>query len=99
MSDPGHLLARSIRLAVVQNIYDQGFITAPQALTLLQGPLTPGDAGTIFDDSAQLQIKIRKPQAYIVERCDRCGKEVYRNWLLRHRKSGCIKGILRRQNE
>ena len=46
--------ARKIRLAVIQNAYDQRFITETQSKELLSGPLTPGDSTTIYDDSRWL---------------------------------------------
>lgn len=51
------MLARSLRLAVVQNQYDQENLTEDEAKELLSGPLTPGDDSTIFDDSDQLVSK------------------------------------------
>lgn len=52
------LMARSLRLAAVQNQYDQGNLTEAEARELLSGPLTPGDEGSTFDDSDQLRIKL-----------------------------------------
>lgn len=49
-------LARDLRLAVVQNVFDQGLITAEEAREILSGPLTPGDETTVYDDSALLRI-------------------------------------------
>lgn len=33
-------------------------------------------------------------QQYKTEICTRCGATVYANWLIRHRKSGCVSGIV-----
>lgn len=33
-------------------------------------------------------------QVYKRVRCHRCGKWIAENWLVRHRKSGCTKGIV-----
>lgn len=52
------LIARSIRLAVIQDQYEHGNITEAEAKELLTLPLTPGDNSTIFDDSDQLMIKL-----------------------------------------
>lgn len=51
------LLARSMRLAVVQNQFDQGNLTEAEARELLSGPLIPGDETTIFNDADQLIVK------------------------------------------
>jgi len=50
-------IARSLRLAVIQNQYDQDNITKEQAIELLSGPLTPDDKTTIYNDSVCLSIK------------------------------------------
>lgn len=42
------LMARSLRLAVIQNQYDQGNLTEDDAKELLSGPLTPGDDNSVF---------------------------------------------------
>lgn len=49
-------VARSLRLAVVQQQYNLGNLTKEEAHELLSGPLTPGDDTTIVDDSDQLVI-------------------------------------------
>lgn len=49
-------LARQLRLAVIQNVYDQGLLSKEQAVELLSGPLTPGDDSTIYDDSDLLSV-------------------------------------------
>lgn len=43
-------MARSARLAVIQNVYRQRLITEKQAKDLLSRPLSPDDE-TIYDDS------------------------------------------------
>jgi len=50
-------MARSLRLAVIQNQYDQNNITEEQAIELLQGSLKPDDLNTVYDDSDCLEIK------------------------------------------
>lgn len=49
-------VARSLRLAVVQQQYNLGNLTKEEARELLSGPLTPGDDTTIVDDSDQLVV-------------------------------------------
>lgn len=49
-------IARSLRLAVIQNQYRAGNISEVQARKLLSGPLTPGDNTTVFDDSDWLDV-------------------------------------------
>lgn len=49
-------MARSVRLAVIQNVFSQGQITEEQARELLTGPLTHGDETTAFDDSDCLRV-------------------------------------------
>lgn len=51
------LLARGLRLVVVQNQYDLGNLTLSQARELLSGELTPGHPETIYNDADQLKIK------------------------------------------
>jgi len=48
-------MARSLRLAVIQNQYSVGNLTRDEALDLLSGPLSPDDASTIYDDSEWLE--------------------------------------------
>jgi len=50
-------MARSLRLAMIQNQYDVGNLTEEQALDLLNAPLTPGDEATWFDDSDCLETQ------------------------------------------
>jgi len=50
-------VARSIRLAAVQNVFDQGGITEEQARDILTRATTPGDNSTIYDDSDCLEVK------------------------------------------
>ena len=47
-------MARSMRLAVVQNQRDIGNLTNAEARELLAGPLTPKDESTRYDDSEWL---------------------------------------------
>lgn len=49
-------VARSLRLAVVQQQYNLGGLTKEEAREILSGPLTPGDDMTIVDDSEQLVV-------------------------------------------
>ena len=48
--------ARQLRLAVVQNVYDQNLISEHEARSLLDGNLVPEDNTTYFDDSRRLTI-------------------------------------------
>lgn len=50
-------MARKLRLAVIQNVYRQGFLSEEHAKELLSGPLMPGDDATVYDDSGWLQLK------------------------------------------
>jgi len=52
------LLARGLRLVVVQNQYDLGNLTLAEARKLLSGELTPGNPQTIYNDADQLKIKV-----------------------------------------
>lgn len=52
------LIARAMRLSVVQSQYDAGNLSEDEARELLSGPLSPGDESTIIDDSSQLKLKI-----------------------------------------
>ena len=47
-------MARSLRLAVVQQQYDTGRLDPVEAFGLLRGCLTPGDEATRYDDSRLL---------------------------------------------
>ena len=49
-------LARSVRLAVIQNQYAQGNLTETEAREILSGPLDPDDPTTIYDDSDCLVV-------------------------------------------
>lgn len=51
------LVARTLRLSVIQDAYDQGYLEEKDALELLAGPLTPGDDSTVVDDSDRLKVK------------------------------------------
>ena len=48
------VLARQLRLAVVTNVFDQNLLDEETARGLLARPLSPGDNGAIYDDSALL---------------------------------------------
>lgn len=48
-------LARSIRLTVVQNLYNRGLLSDIEADGILRGPLRPGDLTTVVDDRDQLR--------------------------------------------
>ena len=50
-------MARSLRLAVIQNLFDQGRLTEADARELLSGPLDPDDPLTVYDDSDCLEIR------------------------------------------
>lgn len=49
-------LARSLRVAVVQQQYGLGNLTEEQARVVLSGPLVPEDDTTIVDDSDELVV-------------------------------------------
>lgn len=49
-------LARSLRLAVIQNVFGQGLLTEADARDLLKGPLEPNNPLTFYDDSDCLEI-------------------------------------------
>ena len=49
-------LARSLRLAVVQDLYAQGRLTESDSKEILSGPLDPDDQTTFYDDSDCLVI-------------------------------------------
>lgn len=51
------LAARSLRIAVIQNLYNRDMLSEDDARELLSGPLEPDDDSTIFDDSDQLKSK------------------------------------------
>jgi hypothetical protein len=55
-ADADRLIARNLRLAVVQNVYDQGFITYDEARECLCAPLSPGNPATFADDSQRLRV-------------------------------------------
>jgi hypothetical protein len=44
-------MARSLRLAVIQNQYAVGNLEKQEAKELLAGPLDPNDPTTVYDDS------------------------------------------------
>ncbi len=54
-------MARSLRLAVTQNVFDQDLITEEQARDVLRGPLSPGDEPC--DDSDCLELRKQKGAA------------------------------------
>jgi len=49
-------MARSLRLAVIQNQFIAGNLTEQQARELLRGPLVPDNPLTVYDDSNCLQL-------------------------------------------
>ena len=62
MSEPGFWLkrdntsmARSLRLAVVRNVWLQGLLSEADAREVLAGPLEPGNEATRYDDSRWLE--------------------------------------------
>lgn len=52
----GVSLARSTRLAVIQNQYSQGNLTEAEAREILCGPLDPNDKSTVYNDSIFLIV-------------------------------------------
>jgi hypothetical protein len=58
--DPGktRYMARLLRIAMVTNQHIAGNLTKDEAITLLRGPLSPGDDTTIVDDSALLGLPL-----------------------------------------
>lgn len=50
-------MARSIRLATIQNVFDQGLLTEKEARDLLSGPLNPEDESSVYDDSDCLEVR------------------------------------------
>lgn len=56
------LLARSLRLSTIQQLYDNELLTEGDARELLAGPLEPGDDSTIVNDSDQLTVKTEDKQ-------------------------------------
>jgi len=50
------MMARALRLAVIQSQYNAGRLTLEQAQELLRGPLSPRK-GNVYDDSDQLRVK------------------------------------------
>lgn len=51
------LMARGLRIAVIQQEYNKGNLTEEEARELLDAPLTPGDNSTYYNDSDQLKVK------------------------------------------
>jgi hypothetical protein len=68
MLDPSgeRRMARLLRIAVITQQHQIGNLTKEEAVSLLRGPLTPGDDTTIVDDSALLCL----PLATIMERLE-----------------------------
>ncbi len=56
------LLARSLRLSTIQQLYDNELLTEEDARELLAGPLEPGDDSNIVNDSDQLTVKTKDKQ-------------------------------------
>ena len=44
-------VARSLRLATVRNVFEQGMISREDAKDVLSGPLSPDNPATVYDDS------------------------------------------------
>jgi len=49
-------LARGLRLATIQSLFDGDHLSEDEAREVLAGPLSPGDESTVYDDSACLEI-------------------------------------------
>ncbi len=47
-------MARSLRLAVIRNVFEQGLLSEEDAKEILSGPLAPDQPMTVFDDSEWL---------------------------------------------
>ena len=47
-------LARSLRLATIRNVFEQGMISEDEAKKILSGPLSPDNPLTAYDDSEWL---------------------------------------------
>lgn len=50
-------MVRALRLAVVQNVYNQGALSEDEAREILRGCLTPGNEATRVDDGDLLEVK------------------------------------------
>lgn len=48
------LMARGLRLSIVQQLYDCHELTLEEAREILSGPLDPDDPNTVVDDSDQI---------------------------------------------
>ena len=60
-------LARLLRFAVVSRLYADGRLDLPGAQEILAGPLTPGDASTIVDDSQLMNMPYEAALDFIRE--------------------------------
>jgi hypothetical protein len=49
-------VGRSLRLATVQNVFNQGLITEVEAREILSGPLSSDNLLTVYDDAGCLQV-------------------------------------------
>ena len=65
------IVARQLRLAVIQNIYNQGLITEKDAKELLSGELSPGNDATIVDDSNLLDMGEKALELITESECDK----------------------------
>ena len=60
-------LARMLRFAVISRLYADGRLELPDTMELLAGPLTPGDASTIVDDSQLMNMPYEAALDFIRE--------------------------------
>lgn len=60
------ITARLSRVFAVQFMYSTGLLERADALYALNGPLTPGDETTRFDDSALLDLPLADVYAAIM---------------------------------
>lgn len=61
-------MTRSLRLAVIQNLFSQDLLDKEQARELLASPLEPDDPSTIYDDSEWLNTSEEWAQSTPTER-------------------------------
>ena len=59
-----YIVARRARLAMTQNMYDRGKINLKQALTILDGNLSPDKPETYYDDRNLLQRRMKHAQKH-----------------------------------
>ena len=67
-------MARLLRLAVISQQYQIGNLTKEEAISLLNGPLTPGDDTTIANDSALLELPLATIMERILDEADEGGE-------------------------